>query len=153
MGENHGSGCARSSQESRDSAVFTILRVGDIANVIENYYHSHDTLTSNPAFRSQPIQGATMSTNSAINAASPAGQTLAALKKGEAATVVGLAGVDGAEQLAIQTRLFELGFVPGERVRVVAESFPRRDPMAVRLGNTTFALRRHEATLIRIERC
>jgi ferrous iron transport protein A len=93
-----------------------------------------------------------MSANWAINAASPAGQTLAALKKGEAATVVGLASVDGAEQLAIQTRLFELGFVPGEKVRVVAESFPRRDPMAVRLGNATFALRRHEATLIQIER-
>jgi ferrous iron transport protein A len=77
---------------------------------------------------------------------------LAALKKGDTATVVGLASVDGAEQLAIQTRLFELGFVPGEKVRVVAESFPRRDPIAVRIGNTTFALRRHEATLIQIDR-
>jgi ferrous iron transport protein A len=93
-----------------------------------------------------------MSANGLINVAPLTGQTLAALKKGEAAIVVGLATVDGAEQLAIQTRLCELGFVPGEKVRVVAVSFPRRDPIAVRLGNSTFALRRHEAALIQVER-
>jgi ferrous iron transport protein A len=49
-------------------------------------------------------------------------------------------------------RLLELGFAPGEQIRVVAESFPRRDPMAVRVGNTTFALRRHEAAMIQIRR-
>lgn len=77
---------------------------------------------------------------------------LALLKKGECATVIGLAATQGAEQLALKTRLLELGFAPGEKVRVVAESFPRRDPMAVRLGNATFALRRHEAALIHVER-
>jgi ferrous iron transport protein A len=77
---------------------------------------------------------------------------LALLKKGESATVTGLATADCAEQQALRTRLLELGFAPGETIRVVAESFPRRDPMAVRIGNTTFALRRHEAAMIHIVR-
>ena len=49
-------------------------------------------------------------------------------------------------------RLLELGFAPGEQIRVIAESFPRGDPMAVRIGNTTFALRRHEASMIHVRR-
>jgi ferrous iron transport protein A len=77
---------------------------------------------------------------------------LALLKKGDCATVIGLAATDGAEQLAMKMRLLELGFTPGEKIRVVAESFPHRDPMAVRLGNTTFALRRHEAAMIHVVR-
>ncbi|WP_019140612.1 FeoA family protein [Noviherbaspirillum massiliense] len=75
---------------------------------------------------------------------------LALLKKGECATVIGLAATEGQEQAAMKTRLLELGFAPGEKIRVVAEAFPRRDPIAVRLGNTTFALRRHEAALVQV---
>lgn len=77
---------------------------------------------------------------------------LALMKKGDCATVTGLAPTEGAEALAIKTRLWELGFAAGEKVRVVAESFPGGDPMAVRLGNTTFALRRHEAAMIHVVR-
>jgi ferrous iron transport protein A len=85
-------------------------------------------------------------------AAHTAKKTLALLKKGEAATVTGLAAeAAGSDHDALKTRLLELGFVPGEKIRVVAESFPRRDPIAVRVGNTTFALRRYEAALIHIE--
>ena len=40
----------------------------------------------------------------------------------------------------IAQRLEELGFVPGERVRVIAH-----EPIAVQLGFTRFALRRAEA--------
>jgi ferrous iron transport protein A len=85
---------------------------------------------------------------------SPGGQVLhlAQLKKGDGAVITGLSSSDGAEQAAMKRRLLELGFAPGERVRVVAESFPRRDPMAVRLGNTTFALRRMEAAMIGVVR-
>ena len=77
---------------------------------------------------------------------------LALLKKGDCATVTGLATVVGEEQIAMRMRLLELGFAPGEQIRVIAESFPRRDPMAVRVGNSTFALRRHEAALIHVLR-
>ena len=47
-------------------------------------------------------------------------------------------------------RLTEIGFVPGEAVRIVASGVPGREPLAVRLGHTTFALRRHEAALVRV---
>lgn len=57
-------------------------------------------------------------------------------------------------------RLIEIGFVPGERVRVVAQGRPGREPIAVRLSATdsgrrtmsgsTFAMRRHEANFIRV---
>ncbi len=42
-------------------------------------------------------------------------------------------------------RLVEIGFIDGERVRVVARAHPDGDPIAVRVGNTMFALRRCEA--------
>ncbi|HYD81693.1 MAG TPA: FeoA family protein [Paucimonas sp.] len=77
---------------------------------------------------------------------------LGELKKGDAAIVVGLSDAHGPEHAATKMRLLELGFAPGEKVRIVAESFPRRDPIAVRVGNTTFALRRHEAALVHVMR-
>ena len=46
--------------------------------------------------------------------------------------------------------MLEIGFLPGEQVRVMAHGYPGRDPLAVRVGHTTFALRRHEAALIRV---
>src|SRR5258706_16118575 len=45
----------------------------------------------------------------------------------------------------IGLRLVELGFVEGESLRVIATGFPGGEPIAVRIGNTTFALRRFEA--------
>lgn len=48
-------------------------------------------------------------------------------------------------QSTVSRRLLELGFIPGETIEVIGEIWPGGDPMAVRLGNTTFALRRREA--------
>jgi ferrous iron transport protein A len=45
----------------------------------------------------------------------------------------------------IGLRLLELGFVEGESLRVIATGFPNGEPIAVRIGSTTFALRRFEA--------
>ena len=75
---------------------------------------------------------------------------LSHLKKGDSASVIGMADGGGDEHSAMKRRLLELGFAAGETIRIVAESFPRRDPIAVRIGNTTFALRRHEASMIRV---
>lgn len=58
-------------------------------------------------------------------------------------------GDDNERELIL--RLLEIGFLPGEPVRVIAHGFPGRDPLAVRVGHTTFALRRHEAALIRVQ--
>lgn len=56
-----------------------------------------------------------------------------------------LTGAAHAEEGDIGLRLLELGFVEGEILRVVAQGFPGREPIAVRIGNATFALRRYEA--------
>ena len=48
----------------------------------------------------------------------------------------------------MKTRLQELGFLPGERIHVHAEAFPGKDPMAIRIGNSIFALRRLEAAKV-----
>jgi ferrous iron transport protein A len=66
------------------------------------------------------------------------------------AEVVGFAHTADAEDRDLLLRLLEIGFLPGEVVRVVARSFPRNDPIAVRVGHTTFALRSREAALIRV---
>jgi ferrous iron transport protein A len=67
------------------------------------------------------------------------------------ATVVEVARPDSAEDRELVLRLTEIGFVPGEAVRIVANGVPGREPLAVRLGTTTFALRRHEAALIHVK--
>jgi ferrous iron transport protein A len=54
-------------------------------------------------------------------------------------------GVSEHEGGDIGLRLLELGFVEGESLRVIAHGFPGNEPIAVRIGNTTFALRRFEA--------
>lgn len=58
-----------------------------------------------------------------------------------------------AEERDILLRLIEIGFVPGERVRVIAVGHPGREPVAVRIGGTSFALRRFEADLIQVQPC
>ena len=47
-------------------------------------------------------------------------------------------------------RLAELGFLPGEAVRIVARGLLAREPIAVRIGTGTFALRLFEAACIRV---
>lgn len=51
----------------------------------------------------------------------------------------------------IGLRLLELGFVEGEILRVVAHGFPGHEPIAIRIGSTTFALRRFEADHVLVE--
>lgn len=48
-------------------------------------------------------------------------------------------------------RLMELGFVPGERIRMLKRGMPGGDPLAIKVGNATFALRRFEAARISIQ--
>ena len=66
------------------------------------------------------------------------------------AWVQGLHMEAAAEDGDLLLRLLEIGFLPGERVHVVARAFPAGEPMAVRVGRTTFALRKREAALVRI---
>lgn len=48
--------------------------------------------------------------------------------------------------------LEEIGFLPGEPVSVMARGLPGGDPLVVRVGTSTFALRRAEAECVQVER-
>lgn len=47
-------------------------------------------------------------------------------------------------------QLEEIGFSPGEQVMVMRRGFPGGDPLVVRVGQSTFALRRAEAACIAV---
>ncbi len=66
------------------------------------------------------------------------------------ARVVSVAAADAATPAELGRRLAELGFLPGEAVRVVARGLMARAPIAVRIGTGTFALRLFEAACIRV---
>ena len=55
-----------------------------------------------------------------------------------------------AHALPVARQLEEIGFIPGERVQVLSKALFGGDPMVVRVGVSTFALRRTEAQLIEI---
>ena len=46
--------------------------------------------------------------------------------------------------------LEEIGFIPGEQVMLMAKGIPGGDPLVIRIGQSTFALRRAEAACVRI---
>ena len=80
---------------------------------------------------------------------------LADLATGAAARVVAVSATDTASadsgaSAGLSRRLAELGFLPGERLRIVARGFLGREPIAVRIGTGTFALRLFEAACIRV---
>lgn len=51
----------------------------------------------------------------------------------------------------IARRLSELGFVPGESVRLIAAGPFGADPLLVQVGFTRFALRRSEAARVTVQ--
>jgi len=75
---------------------------------------------------------------------------LADLAIGAVARVVSVSSGDSAGTPEMDRRLAELGFLPGEAVRVVARGLLSREPIAVRVGTGTFALRLFEAACIRV---
>lgn len=50
-----------------------------------------------------------------------------------------------------QAWLEEIGFIPGEQVMVMARSLPGGDPLVVRVGGSTFALRLVEAACVHVK--
>lgn len=48
-------------------------------------------------------------------------------------------------------QLEEIGFFPGEQVMVMARGFPGGDPLVVRVGQSTFALRCAEAACVQVD--
>ncbi len=66
------------------------------------------------------------------------------------AWVVSLQHSNDLDDKSVLLRLLEIGFLPGVQVRAIARGFPSADPIAVRVGHTTFALRQREAAMIRV---
>jgi ferrous iron transport protein A len=84
----------------------------------------------------------------------PITTTLDSLAVGQSGTVLHLAPCAAHEAgtaVDVSRRLMELGFVPGEQIRMLKRGMPGGDPLAVRVGQSTFALRRFEAALISIK--
>lgn len=71
------------------------------------------------------------------------------LPRGATGTVRIVEDVAPADPIA--GRLRDLGFVPGEPVRVVAHGPIGADPLVVQVGFTRFALRRAEAARVRVK--
>ena len=80
-------------------------------------------------------------------------RTLNDLARGETGVVIGLQPnpAFGALDDAVNRRLKELGFLPGAPVTIVAFGAFRREPLAVRVADSTFALRRQEAAKVVVE--
>ena len=80
--------------------------------------------------------------------------TLDTLAVGLSGTVVHIAPTEPGQfddGVDLARRLMELGFVPGERIRMLKRGMPGGEPLAIKVGNSTFALRRFEAALISIQ--
>jgi ferrous iron transport protein A len=75
--------------------------------------------------------------------------SLADLPPGMTARVMSVSA-DPARAPGVGRRLAEIGFLPGEAVRIVARGMLARAPIAVRIGTGTFALRLFEAACIRV---
>jgi len=70
------------------------------------------------------------------------------------AAVLGLVEPAGmAGESGLLRRLAELGFLPGESVTVLRRGPGGREPLAVQIGETVFALRSIEASCIEVDRC
>jgi len=100
-----------------------------------------------------PILALVKTPDSAADSARNSAATLAELPDGKEGTVAGLSqvpGLSGAQASALVTRLRDLGFVAGAQCKVVARMWPGGDPIAVRVGGSTFALRRAEALAVQL---
>lgn len=78
-------------------------------------------------------------------------QSLSVLSPGATASVVSVGSGKGDSFTSIERRLIELGFVHGEHVEVIAQAMPGGDPFVVRVGTSTFALRRREVESVWVE--
>jgi ferrous iron transport protein A len=59
-------------------------------------------------------------------------------------------GTGGLAPAELESRLIEIGFAEGARVEILHEGVFGRDPIAVRVNDTTIALRRREAMAIHV---
>ena len=78
----------------------------------------------------------------------PAHLSLADASIGEVLTVNKVLAPKGMPEWA--TQLEDIGFLAGERVSIMARGMPGGDPLVVRVGLSTFALRLVEAACVQV---
>ncbi|OOY32350.1 FeoA family protein [Thioclava sp. F36-6] len=88
--------------------------------------------------------------NETCKCALPLGQCRRGFR-GTLVSVCPLAGNGGYDADELELRLLELGFIEGASVHILHEGPFGRDPIAVRVNDTTVALRRAEAMAILAE--
>ena len=74
---------------------------------------------------------------------------LSDLPNGARGTVIGLCA-EGSPDPQMLHRLSELGFLPGEPVQLLRRGPGGREPLAVQIGETFFALRKVEAQCVEV---
>lgn len=75
--------------------------------------------------------------------------SLTELPPGTSAIVQVVTPLKSAAMRNLARRLAEIGFLPGETVRVLRK-VAGGEPIAVRIGGSTFALRKHEAQCVMV---
>jgi ferrous iron transport protein A len=80
----------------------------------------------------------------------PSSSRLSELPNGAHATVTGVSPASGQADPQLLRRLGELGFLPGEPVQVLRRGPGGRDPIAVQIGESMFALRKVEAECVEV---
>ena len=55
------------------------------------------------------------------------------------------------DEAELERRLIEMGFIEGARVQLLHEGFIGGDPIAVRVDDTTVAVRRRDAQLVLVD--
>ncbi len=80
----------------------------------------------------------------------PLPRSLNDLPTGGHATVTGLVATGPEADAALLRRLAEIGFVEGEQVHLLRRGPGGREPLAVQVGDTMFALRATEARCIQV---
>lgn len=75
---------------------------------------------------------------------------LSDLPNGTRSTVAALSAGPAPADPAMLRRLAELGFLPGEPVQVLRRGPGGREPLAVQIGETLFALRLAEAQCVEV---
>ncbi|WP_394782062.1 ferrous iron transport protein A [Undibacterium sp.] len=76
--------------------------------------------------------------------------TLDQLPIGSSALVDSIASTTDGGDFDVALRLKELGFVQGEKIKILHKGYFGGEPIAVRIGQSTFALRKFEAALISV---
>ncbi|PIF25312.1 ferrous iron transport protein A [Acidovorax sp. 56] len=104
-------------------------------------------------------EGAAAALHPSTQAASPTAASafpsaalgLDGLKVRTPALVTGLVPARDGREHSTLLRLLEIGFVPGEAVQVLARGAWGGNPLAVRVGQATFALRQQEAAMVQVQ--